>query len=209
MLWPRPEIWVGRHAMPRTPPARRRSSHTSRRTSSVRPPTQSRPHVPPRRKQRAKARGDWSAGGSATSSRRRSASSYSTTSGCGTTSAGRCFTAKSASGRPDPVARIASPYVAKMRGMLDERLGVPVALGDHGLGLVVVEVDVVLQRSRVLGPQDLHALSGQALELLNLALVKLEPSDTLKLTPPTSSLVVVNCGPDLRPGFGPQGARSV
>src|ERR1700716_2555199 len=69
-----------------------------------------------------------------------------------------------------------------MRAMLDERLGVPVALEDHGLGLVAVEVDVVLPRSRVLGPHDLHALSGQALELLNLALVKLESSDTLKLT---------------------------
>jgi hypothetical protein len=39
-----------------------------------------------------------------------------------------------------------------------------------------------LQRSGVLGPNDLHALSGQALELLELALVKLEPSDTLKVT---------------------------
>jgi hypothetical protein len=38
MQWPRPEICVERRAMPRTPRARRRSSHTSRRTSSVRPP---------------------------------------------------------------------------------------------------------------------------------------------------------------------------
>ena len=45
-----------------------------------------------RRKERAKAQGDSSAGGRATSSRRRFASSFSTTSGCGTTSAGRCST---------------------------------------------------------------------------------------------------------------------
>ena len=113
----------GRHAMPRTPPARRRSSHTSRRTSSVRPRMRSRPHVPPRRKERARAQGDSSAGGSATSSRRRSASSYSTTSGCGTTSAGRSSTAKCASGvqalpnKPlGPVAYLrAESRVGKMR----------------------------------------------------------------------------------------------
>jgi hypothetical protein len=69
-----------------------------------------------------------------------------------------------------------------MRSVLDERLGVPVPLEDDALGLVVVEVNVVLQRSGVLGPHDLHALSGQALELLELALVKLESSDALKLT---------------------------
>jgi hypothetical protein len=40
----------GRHAMPHTPLASRRSSRTLRRTSSVRPPMRSRPHVPPRRK---------------------------------------------------------------------------------------------------------------------------------------------------------------
>src|SRR5256714_15657297 len=79
--------------MPRTPPARRRLSHTSPRTSSVRPPMRSRLLVLPRRQERARAQGGSSAGGSATSSRRRFASSYSTTSGCGTTSAGRCSTA--------------------------------------------------------------------------------------------------------------------
>src|SRR3989442_15661003 len=51
--------------MPRTLPARPRPSHTSLRTSSVRPPTRSRPHVPPPRKERARAQGDSSAGGSA------------------------------------------------------------------------------------------------------------------------------------------------
>jgi len=55
--------------------------------------------VLPRRKAKARPRGDWSAGGSATSSRRRFPSSYLTTSGCGTTSAGRCLTAERAPGR--------------------------------------------------------------------------------------------------------------
>ncbi len=72
--------------------------------------------------------------------------------------------------------------LAKVRSMLDGRLGVPVPLQDDALGLIVVEVDVVLQRSGVLGPHDLHGLSGQALELLELALVKLEPSDTQEFT---------------------------
>ena len=66
--------------------------------------------------------------------------------------------------------------------MLDERLRVPVPLEDDALGLIVVEVDLVSQRAGVLRPHDLHGLSGQALELLALALVKLESSDTLKLT---------------------------
>ena len=57
--------------------------------------------------------------------------------------------------------------------MLDERLGVPVPLEDDAFGLIVVEVNVILQRASVLGPRDLHGLSGQALELLDLALVKL------------------------------------
>src|SRR6266849_6930642 len=84
--------------MPPTLPARRRSSHTSPRTSSVRPPMRSRPPVLPLLKERAKAQGNASAGGSAISSRRRFASSSSTTSGYGTTSAGRCSAAESASG---------------------------------------------------------------------------------------------------------------
>ena len=89
----------GRRAMPRTLPARRRSSHTSPHTSSVRPPTRSRPHVLAHRRETVRAQGDSSAGGSATSSRTRFASSYSTTSGYATTSAGRCSTAERASGR--------------------------------------------------------------------------------------------------------------
>jgi hypothetical protein len=39
-----------------------------------------------------------------------------------------------------------------------------------------------LQRAGVFGPHDLYALSGQALELLELAPVKFESSDSLKLT---------------------------
>jgi hypothetical protein len=89
----------GQHDMPRTLPARPRASHTLPRTTSVQPPTRSRPHVLPHWKERARAQGDSSAGGSAISLRRRFASSYSTTSGCGTTSAGPYSTAESASGR--------------------------------------------------------------------------------------------------------------
>src|SRR6266702_280132 len=98
MQWPRPETCAGQPGMPHMLLARQQSSRTSPRTSWVRPPMRSRPHVLPRRKERARAQGGSSAGGSATSSRRRFASSYSTTSGCGTTSVGRCSTAESASG---------------------------------------------------------------------------------------------------------------
>src|SRR6266508_4115803 len=73
-------------------------------------------------------------------------------------------------------------YVGEVRRVLHGRLGIPVPLDDDALGLIVVEVGVVLQRAGVLGPHDLHRLSGQALELLELALVKLEPTDTQKLT---------------------------
>src|SRR6266699_977164 len=94
MPWPREDACAGQPGMPPMLLARQQSS----RTSWVRPPMRSRPHVLPRRKERARAQGGSSAGGSATSSRRRFASSYSTTSGCGTTSVGRCSTAESASG---------------------------------------------------------------------------------------------------------------
>jgi hypothetical protein len=93
--WVRGEITMSRT---RTRPARPRSSYTSPRTNWVRPPMGSRPHVLPRRKEWAAARGDLSACGSATSSRSRFASSSSTTSGCGTTSAGQCLTAESGVG---------------------------------------------------------------------------------------------------------------
>ena len=94
MQWGRPETCVGQHGMPRTLLARPGPSRTSPRTSSVRPPMRSRPHVLPRQKARAGPQGDSSASGSVTSSRRRFASSFLTTSGCGTTSAGRCLTAE-------------------------------------------------------------------------------------------------------------------
>jgi hypothetical protein len=79
--------------------------------------------------------------------------------------------------------------VAKVRSMLDGRLGVPVPLQDDALRLIVIQVDVVLQRDGVLSPHDLYGLSGQALDLLELALVKPEPSDTpssLTASPPVS-----------------------
>src|SRR5262249_54397127 len=44
------------------------------------------------------------------------------------------------------------------------------------------EVDLVLQAPGVLGPSDLHGLSRQALELLELAVMKLEPTDALNIT---------------------------
>ena len=69
-----------------------------------------------------------------------------------------------------------------MRSVLDERLGVPVPLEDDALGMIVVEVNVVLQRPGVLGAHDLHALSDQAREISELAIVKLEPTESLKLT---------------------------
>ncbi len=69
-----------------------------------------------------------------------------------------------------------------MRAVLDDRLGVPVSLVDDALGLIFVEVDLILQRSGVFGPHDVHGLRRQALELLDLPLVKLEPSDTFYLT---------------------------
>jgi hypothetical protein len=59
--------------------------------------------------------------------------------------------------------------VAKVLSVLDEPLGVPVPLKDYALGQIVVEVDVVLQRACVPSPHDLHGLSGQTLELLELA----------------------------------------
>src|SRR5450755_2280725 len=73
------------------------------------------------------------------------------------------------------------PQVAQVRSMFDELLWVPVPLEDDALGQLVVEVNGVLQRAGVLGPHDLHALSGQAIELPELAIVKHEPTDTLKL----------------------------
>src|SRR6266571_7163289 len=45
-------------------------------------------------------------------------------------------------------------YVAKVGGVLDGGLGVPVPLDDDALGLVVVEVGVVLQGAGLLGPHD-------------------------------------------------------
>src|SRR6516165_4914045 len=104
MPWARPETCAGRRGMPRTPLARPGWWRTSPRTISVRPPMRSRPRALAQRKARAKAPGGSSAGGSVTSSRRRFASSSWTTSGCGTTSAGRCLTAERASGALAPSA---------------------------------------------------------------------------------------------------------
>src|SRR5262249_55250357 len=65
--------------------------------------------------------------------------------------------------------------LAEVGVVLDQRLRVPEPLEEDALGLIVAEVDLVLQRSGVLGADDLHALCRQALELLELAFVELEP----------------------------------
>jgi hypothetical protein len=52
------------------------------------------------------------------------------------------------------------------------------------------EVGVILQRSGVLGPHELHRLSGQALVFVDLALMDLEPSDTQKLTQCSVSILL-------------------
>ena len=100
MILPKVRDFVGQHGMPGTLLARPGPSHTSPRTNLVRPPMRSRPRVLPRQRARAMLRGDSSANGSVTSSRRRFASSCSTTSGRGTTSAGLCLTAEQAGVRP-------------------------------------------------------------------------------------------------------------
>jgi hypothetical protein len=96
----RPEDQRPRHAIEQTRAWARGDTTMSARMSSVPLPMRSRPHVLPRRKEKAIARVGSSAGGSAISSRRRSASSYSTTNGCETTSAGRCSTVEAVLGEP-------------------------------------------------------------------------------------------------------------
>ena len=90
-------------------------------------------------------------------------------------------------GRDRLTGAAAPKLVALLWGRSDSAGALLVAAGDHPqrlrldddtLGLVVVEVGVVLQRSSVLGPHDLHRLSGQALELVELAFVDLESGDT-------------------------------
>src|SRR5687768_13103423 len=66
--------------------------------------------------------------------------------------------------------------------MLDRRLGVPVPLDEHALGLIAIEVEVVLERSGLFRPHELQCLIGQAQVLLALACLKLESCDTKKLT---------------------------
>jgi hypothetical protein len=120
----------------------------------------------------------------------------------------------------EPVARIAadrSPTCAVCSMSASESLYCSRTM--HS-GLIVVEVNVVLQRAGVLRPHDLHGLSGQVLELLELALVKRESSDTLKLAHDSglqtfallagidavdarASVLPDPCYPDCRPGNRP------
>ncbi|HWC12788.1 MAG TPA: hypothetical protein VG455_16385 [Acidimicrobiales bacterium] len=53
--------------------------------------------------------------------------------------------------------------MGEILAVLDERVGVAEPLEDDALRFLVVEVGVVLQRPRVLGADDLHALRGQPL----------------------------------------------
>jgi hypothetical protein len=50
----------------------------------------------------------------------------------------------------------------------------------HTLGIVAAEEPVVLQRPGVPGANRFHALGGETLEFLKLAMVDLEPSNALK-----------------------------
>jgi hypothetical protein len=74
------------------------------------------------------------------------------------------------------------PEFAEVRGVFDDRVGISVSLQDDALRLIVVEVHLVLQGSRVLRSRDLQGAGSQALEFLELACVKLEAGDSLKLT---------------------------
>src|SRR5207245_10685535 len=114
--------------MPPTLPARRRSWHTSPRTSSARPPMRSRPPALPLRKESAKAQGNSSVGGSATSSRRRFATSSSMTSGLGTTSAGGYSTAESASGQQHCQGRQGHVHTLTTAALPDEQHAGPTRL---------------------------------------------------------------------------------
>jgi hypothetical protein len=66
--------------------------------------------------------------------------------------------------------------------VLHQRRGILVPLNHDALRLILVEVDVVLQRAGVHGPRDIHGLRGQPLEFLKLALMELDPADTEKFT---------------------------
>ena len=57
-----------------------------------------------------------------------------------------------------------------------------ISLVYNTLGMVAAEEPVVLQRPRILGANGLHALIGDALECLELAVVNLEPGSNLVLT---------------------------
>lgn len=65
--------------------------------------------------------------------------------------------------------------------VLEARGRVPVALVDEALGAVRVQEQVVLQGSGVLGAHDLHALRGEALELLEPAFADDDPRRAVDL----------------------------
>ena len=73
------------------------------------------------------------------------------------------------------------PSFPEVRGVLKKGLRVTISLVYQTLGIVAAEEPVVLQRSGVPGTNRFHALGGETLEFLKLAMVDLEPSNDLKL----------------------------
>src|SRR5438132_491550 len=66
--------------------------------------------------------------------------------------------------------------------MFEQSRGIAVALTHDTLGMVVAEEPVVLERSGVPGANRFHALDGETLEFLKLAMVDLESCDGMKFT---------------------------
>jgi len=65
--------------------------------------------------------------------------------------------------------------------VLNRRVGVAVALEHDRFGLILVEEDFVLERAGVLGSHDLHRFFREALPLLDLAGMELDPRDAFDL----------------------------
>ena len=64
--------------------------------------------------------------------------------------------------------------------VIQEGLRVAVPLKDKTLGVVAVEVQLVLQRPGVFSAHQIRAFRGETLQLVKLAIMDVESSDTLK-----------------------------
>src|SRR3954452_22817901 len=125
MRWARRETSGAQHDIPHTQPAKPVPWRTWPPTSSVRPPTQSRPSAPPLRPPRPSLPADASASGSETNSPTRSANSYSTTNASATTSAGPSSTAdglECSELRHCPIAALPTEMDAYNRRLIDRYL---------------------------------------------------------------------------------------